>query len=33
VRQLVDNGWLHLWRFGDAGLQRRAGGAWLALPG
>lgn len=31
VRRLVDNGWLHLWRFGEQGLQRYAGGAWLAL--
>lgn len=28
VRQLVDNGWLHLWRFEGAWLQRYAGGTW-----
>ena len=34
VRQLLDNGWLHLWRFeGERLLQREAGsGAWSALP-
>ncbi len=32
VRQLVDHGWLHLWRFGDDGLRRYAQGAWQALP-
>jgi len=32
VRQLVDNGWLHLWRFEGAGLQRHAEGRWVALP-
>jgi uncharacterized protein YbcC (UPF0753/DUF2309 family) len=31
VRQLVDNGWLHLWRFGEAGLLRHARGGWQAL--
>lgn len=30
VRQLVEHGWLHLWRFDGAGLQRFASGAWLA---
>ena len=29
VRQLVDNGWLHLWRFGAAELERYAAGQWL----
>jgi uncharacterized protein len=28
VQQLVDNQWLHLWRFDGAGLQRYAGGVW-----
>jgi hypothetical protein len=28
VRDLVDNGWLHLWRFGPAGLERREPGRW-----
>ncbi len=32
VRQLVDHGWLHLWRFGPAQLQRYAAGQWLAVP-
>lgn len=32
VRQLVDNGWLHLWRFEGDGFERRlAGGGWAAL--
>ena len=31
VRQLVDNGWLHLWHWGPAGLARYAQGAWVAL--
>lgn len=33
VRQLVDNGWLHLWRWTDDGhLVRYARGRWHALP-
>lgn len=28
VQQLVDNQWLHLWRFDGAGLQRYAYGVW-----
>lgn len=33
VRQLVDNGWLHLWRWTDDGrLARYARGQWHALP-
>ena len=28
VRQLVDNGWLHLWRFHQADLQRYVQGGW-----
>lgn len=33
VRQLVDNGWLHLWRWAEDGrLLRYAQGQWLALP-
>jgi uncharacterized protein YbcC (UPF0753/DUF2309 family) len=31
VRQLFDNGWLHLWRFGDPVLQRFVDGGWHAL--
>nr|B2UJ97.1 RecName: Full=Probable inorganic carbon transporter subunit DabA [Ralstonia pickettii 12J]C6BKZ1.1 RecName: Full=Probable inorganic carbon transporter subunit DabA [Ralstonia pickettii 12D] len=31
VRQLVDNGWLHLWRFGPQDLQRYAAGQWRPL--
>jgi len=31
VRQLLDNGWLHLWRFEGEGLVRYAQGAWLAV--
>jgi len=31
VRQLLDNGWLHLWRFDEAGLLRYANGDWHAL--
>jgi len=32
VRQLVENGWLHLWRFGETGLERYQAGQWLAVP-
>ncbi|WP_019936370.1 YbcC family protein [Bordetella sp. FB-8] len=33
VRQLVENGWLHLWRWtGDERLVRYARGQWHALP-
>ena len=33
VRQLVDNGWLHLWRWAEAGrLVRYEQGQWHALP-
>ena len=31
VKQLVDNGWLHLWRFAQSGFERYAYGAWLPL--
>lgn len=31
VRQLVDNGWLHLWRFGGPQLLRYEAGDWQAL--
>ena len=31
VRQLLQNGWLHLWRFGSDGLLRYADGEWQAL--
>jgi uncharacterized protein YbcC (UPF0753/DUF2309 family) len=31
VRQLLDNGWLHLWRFDEAQLLRYADGSWQAL--
>ena len=32
VRHLLDNGWLHLWRFEGEGFERRvAGGGWRAL--
>ncbi len=31
VRQLVDNGWLHLWRFGETGLVRYERAAWRPL--
>ncbi|MYM83492.1 DUF2309 family protein [Duganella sp. FT50W] len=31
VKQLLDNGWLHLWRFEQAGLQRFTHTAWLPL--
>jgi uncharacterized protein YbcC (UPF0753/DUF2309 family) len=31
VRQLLDNGWLHLWRFGPSGFERRDHGAWSAV--
>lgn len=30
VRQLVEHGWLHLWRFEGDGLLRHAEGRWLA---
>ncbi|AEB85325.1 YbcC family protein [Alicycliphilus denitrificans] len=31
VRQLLDNGWLHLWRFHKSGFLRYAQGAWSPL--
>ena len=31
VRELVDNGWLHLWRFDGAGLQQRRRGTWAPV--
>ena len=31
VRHLIDNGWLHLWRFGDPELLRFVDGGWHAL--
>lgn len=31
VRQLVDNGWLHLWRFGQAGLERYQQEEWALV--
>jgi uncharacterized protein len=31
VQQLVDNHWLHLWRFEGAALQRYAEGVWLPV--
>jgi uncharacterized protein len=31
VRQLVDNHWLHLWRFEGEALQRYADGAWYPV--
>lgn len=31
VRQLLDNGWLHLWRFEPQGFARYAAGDWLTL--
>ena len=31
VRQLLDHGWLHLWRFEQQGLQRYERGAWQAV--
>ncbi len=31
VRQLLDNGWLHLWRLAPSGLQRYADAAWSEL--
>jgi uncharacterized protein YbcC (UPF0753/DUF2309 family) len=31
VRQLVDGGWLHLWRFEGAALRRYDAGTWQAL--
>jgi uncharacterized protein YbcC (UPF0753/DUF2309 family) len=31
VQQLVDNGWLHLWRFGDPGFERYRAGGWQPL--
>lgn len=31
IRQLLDNGWLHLWRFDETGLQRYAGTGWSPL--
>jgi len=31
VRQLLDHGWLHLWRFEGSGFERYEGGAWSRL--
>lgn len=31
VRQLLDNGWLHLWRFDGSGLQRYTVAGWTPL--
>ncbi|WP_018150850.1 YbcC family protein [Leeia oryzae] len=31
VRHLINNGWLHLWRFDEPGLQRYADGRWQVL--
>jgi uncharacterized protein YbcC (UPF0753/DUF2309 family) len=31
VRQLLDNGWLHLWRYDGDALLRYAAGCWQAL--
>lgn len=34
VQQLLDNGWLHLWRFSGSGLARHTPGGWVDLePG
>jgi hypothetical protein len=34
VQQLLDNGWLHLWRFSASGLARHTPGGWVDLePG
>lgn len=30
LQQLLDHGWLHLWRFAETGLARREAGRWLA---
>nr|WP_314861028.1 DUF2309 domain-containing protein [uncultured Undibacterium sp.] len=31
VKQLLDNGWLHLWRFKPAGFERYEQGAWFPI--
>ncbi|WP_416142422.1 YbcC family protein [Hydrogenophaga sp.] len=31
LQQLLNNGWLHLWRFGPAQPERYAAGEWLAM--
>ena len=31
LQQLLNNGWLHLWRFGPAELERYAAGQWQAI--
>jgi len=31
VRQLVDNGWLHLWRFTEDGFWRAQHGQWTPV--
>ncbi len=31
VSQLLDNGWLHLWRFDPAGLMRYSRGLWTTV--
>lgn len=32
IQQLLDNGWLHLWRFEASGFTRYQRGEWLAVP-
>jgi hypothetical protein len=31
VKQLLDNNWLHLWRFSSNGFERYAHGTWLSM--
>ena len=31
VRQLIENGWLHLWRFAESGFARRAAAGWVPV--
>lgn len=31
LQQLLNNGWLHLWRFGPAQMERYSGGDWMAV--
>lgn len=32
IRQLLENGWLHLWRFEQSGFARYAQDGWHSLP-
>ncbi|MEK9816872.1 MAG: putative inorganic carbon transporter subunit DabA, partial [Limnobacter sp.] len=31
VQQLINNGWLHLWRFAPCGFERHESGQWIPV--